>query len=265
MSLFGTTAASSTGTGRARRDACPRTRVHCIPRSDHSAVPTRGNGLAHQYSPVNMPTKMKEPTSARRVNTTRAAVSQTRSSVVTAAAYVAVAGVTAGLYISHFGHARFDSSAATKPRAEGQQFRVVLLDLGLTSHQVWGLTRTDDSWRVALDAALTATRRDDLEHGTNAAYVAGCVCRACREHQRAAWAGVNFARRRSGVSRRGLDGYISLKPSPRRGTRSRTLHLMGLRSQEPVNEDTRAARDKVRRHWRRSSNWKAIPNDWDRQ
>ena len=61
---------------------------------------------------------------------------------------------------------------------------MVLLDLGLTSHQVWGLTRTDDSWRVALDAALTATRRDDLEHGTNAAYVAGCVCRACREHQR---------------------------------------------------------------------------------
>jgi hypothetical protein len=27
-------------------------------------------------------------------------------------------------------------------------------------------------------------RRGDLEHGTNAAYVAGCVCEECREHQR---------------------------------------------------------------------------------
>jgi hypothetical protein len=66
----------------------------------------------------------------------------------------------------------------------GQPFRQILRDLGLTPNQVWGLTRTDDSWRVALDAALTATRRDDLQHGTNAAYVAGCVCRDCREHQR---------------------------------------------------------------------------------
>ena len=31
---------------------------------------------------------------------------------------------------------------------------------------------------------LTATRRDDLRHGTNAGYVAGCVCQECREHQR---------------------------------------------------------------------------------
>jgi catechol 2,3-dioxygenase-like lactoylglutathione lyase family enzyme len=31
---------------------------------------------------------------------------------------------------------------------------------------------------------LTATRRDDLQHGTNAAYVHGCVCKECREHQR---------------------------------------------------------------------------------
>src|SRR5829696_1710009 len=35
-----------------------------------------------------------------------------------------------------------------------------------------------------LEAALTATRRDDLEHGTNAAYVRGCVCSDCRTHQR---------------------------------------------------------------------------------
>jgi hypothetical protein len=56
----------------------------------------------------------------------------------------------------------------------GQPFRTVLGDLGLTSNQVWGLTKTDDWW-AALDATLTATRRDDLQHGT-AAYAHGCVC-----------------------------------------------------------------------------------------
>jgi hypothetical protein len=35
-----------------------------------------------------------------------------------------------------------------------------------------------------LEAALTATRRDDLKHGTTAAYVRGCVCSECREYQR---------------------------------------------------------------------------------
>jgi hypothetical protein len=66
----------------------------------------------------------------------------------------------------------------------GQPFRQVLRDLGRTSNTVWGLTRTDESWSTALDAALTATRQEHLEHGTNAAYVAGCACRECREHQR---------------------------------------------------------------------------------
>jgi hypothetical protein len=66
----------------------------------------------------------------------------------------------------------------------GQPFRRVLRDLGLSPNQVWGLTKIDDEWSAALDAALTATRRKDLQHGTNAAYVAGCVCKDCREHQR---------------------------------------------------------------------------------
>jgi hypothetical protein len=66
----------------------------------------------------------------------------------------------------------------------GQPFRTVLGNLGLTSNQVWGLTKTDDDWSAALEAALTATRRDDLVHGTNAAYLHGCVCSECREHQR---------------------------------------------------------------------------------
>jgi hypothetical protein len=66
----------------------------------------------------------------------------------------------------------------------GQPFRTALNDLALTPNQVWGLTKTDQEWSAVLDAALIATRRDDLKHGTNAAYVAGCVCKDCPEHQR---------------------------------------------------------------------------------
>jgi hypothetical protein len=66
----------------------------------------------------------------------------------------------------------------------GQPFRTVLGDLALTSNQVWGLAQTDTEWAKDLDAALTAVRRKDLRHGTNAAYVAGCVCKECWEHQR---------------------------------------------------------------------------------
>ena len=65
----------------------------------------------------------------------------------------------------------------------GTPFKTVVRDLGLTSQQVWGLTKTDQRWSTTLEAALTAAPRDDLEHGTNAAYVTGCVCRDCREHQ----------------------------------------------------------------------------------
>jgi hypothetical protein len=67
---------------------------------------------------------------------------------------------------------------------DGQPFRTVLRELGLTSNQVWGLTKTDPEWGEKLDTALTAARRSDLEHGTNTAYVHGCVCHECREHQR---------------------------------------------------------------------------------
>ena len=65
----------------------------------------------------------------------------------------------------------------------GEPFRQILRDLGLTSNQVWGLTKTDAEWSDMLEAALTASRRVDLQHGTNAAYVAGCVCGECRSHQ----------------------------------------------------------------------------------
>jgi hypothetical protein len=66
----------------------------------------------------------------------------------------------------------------------GRPFRAILRNLGLSSNQVWGLTKTDEEWSTALEAALMASRRDYLKHGTNAAYGAGCVCRECREHQR---------------------------------------------------------------------------------
>jgi hypothetical protein len=66
----------------------------------------------------------------------------------------------------------------------GQPFRAILRDLGLTPNQVWGFTMTDEEWSTSLEAALMATRREDLKHGTNAAYVAGCVCSDCRDHQR---------------------------------------------------------------------------------
>jgi hypothetical protein len=42
-----------------------------------------------------------------------------------------------------------------------------------------GLTKTEPESSDKLEAALTETRRDDIEHGTNAAHVRGCVCRAC--------------------------------------------------------------------------------------
>jgi hypothetical protein len=50
----------------------------------------------------------------------------------------------------------------------GERFRTAIRDLGVTSNRVWGLTKTDEKWSEQLDAALTATRRDDLKHGTNA-------------------------------------------------------------------------------------------------
>ena len=65
----------------------------------------------------------------------------------------------------------------------GKAFRESLRDLGLTPNRVWGLTKTDGAWSTALEVALAATRRDGLKHGTNAAYVHGCVCHECREHQ----------------------------------------------------------------------------------
>jgi hypothetical protein len=90
-----------------------------------------------------------------------------------------------------YGRARAQHRLSTEVRQQllnaihaGQPFRQLLPDLGLTSNQVWGLTKTDEEWSAALDAALMATRQADLLHGTNAAYVQGCVCKECRDYQR---------------------------------------------------------------------------------
>ena len=79
-----------------------------------------------------------------------------------------------------------------------------------------GLTKTDDEWSAALEAALTAARRDDLVHGTNAAYVHGCVCKECRAHQRIRMARVSeIARER--VSAPVSAGWCAVtQPGPRR-------------------------------------------------
>jgi hypothetical protein len=90
-----------------------------------------------------------------------------------------------------FGRARAQKRLPAEARQQlldaiyaGQSFRSVLRDLNLKPNQVWGMARVDRAWSAALEAALTAARRDDLKHGTNAAYVHGCVCGECREHQR---------------------------------------------------------------------------------
>ena len=69
-------------------------------------------------------------------------------------------------------------SGSWAPSTLAGPFRTILRDLGLTPNQVWRLTKTDGKWAGALEAALTATSRDDLKHGTTAAYVRGCVCRS---------------------------------------------------------------------------------------
>jgi hypothetical protein len=66
----------------------------------------------------------------------------------------------------------------------GRSFGATVRALGLTASQVWGLTKSDEHWAAALEAALMASRLDDLKHDTNAAYVHGCVCSECRPHQR---------------------------------------------------------------------------------
>jgi hypothetical protein len=65
----------------------------------------------------------------------------------------------------------------------GHSFHAVLRDLGITANLVWGRARRDPDWAADLDAVLLATRQEELEHGTNAAYVQGCVCPDCRAHQ----------------------------------------------------------------------------------
>ena len=95
-----------------------------------------------------------------------------------------------------FGRARAQKRLPVEVRQQlldpiyaGQSFRSVLRNLNLTANQVWGMARVDREWSAVLEAALTAMRRDDLKHGTNAAYVAGCVCKECRDISESEWRG----------------------------------------------------------------------------
>jgi hypothetical protein len=65
----------------------------------------------------------------------------------------------------------------------GRPFKAVLQDLGITANQVLGRARRDPEWAAVLGKVLLATRQEHLEHGTNAAYVHGCVCPDCRAYQ----------------------------------------------------------------------------------
>jgi hypothetical protein len=71
----------------------------------------------------------------------------------------------------------------------GQPFRTALGDLSLTPNQVWGLTKTNQEWSEKLEAALTATRRADLDHGTNAAYVVAVSAKSAGPTSASGWQG----------------------------------------------------------------------------
>jgi hypothetical protein len=110
-----------------------------------------------------------------------------------------------------FGRARAQTRLPIEQRQQlldaigaGQPFRTAPRGLGLTPNQVWGLARTDEERSAALETALTASRRVDFQHGTNAAYVHGCVCSECRDHQQSRMGGTAEARRVRGLH--GLHG-----------------------------------------------------------
>jgi hypothetical protein len=93
-----------------------------------------------------------------------------------------------------FGRARAQQRLPAETRQQlllaiyaGQPFRSVLRNLGLTPNQVWGLTKTDPEWSAELEAALTATRRGDLKHGTNAAYVPAVSARTVESTSASGW------------------------------------------------------------------------------
>ena len=100
----------------------------------------------------------------------------------------------------------------------GHPFRTVLRDLGLTPNQVWGLTKTDREWSAELRAALTSTRRDDLEHGTNAAYPRLRVQRVPGRINSSGWAGTVAdrpdLRQRRGIARIRCEQGRSEEPGP---------------------------------------------------
>jgi hypothetical protein len=66
-----------------------------------------------------------------------------------------------------------------------------------------GLAKTDRDWSEKLEAALTAARLDDLEHAQTLRTCAAACAGIAESTSNGGWAGVNFARRTSGVSKNG--------------------------------------------------------------
>jgi hypothetical protein len=88
----------------------------------------------------------------------------------------------------------------------GQPFRTTVRDLGLTPNQVWGLTKSDEGWSTALEAALTASRRVDLQHGTNAAMSAGACAASAVNTSESGCLRIATAERHLIVLRRHVNG-----------------------------------------------------------
>ena len=72
----------------------------------------------------------------------------------------------------------------------GKPFRESLRGLGLTPNQVWGLTKTDEEWSTALEAALTATRRDDLKQAPMLVMWPAASAVSAGRTSRFGWAGI---------------------------------------------------------------------------
>jgi hypothetical protein len=117
-----------------------------------------------------------EPTAPSRDGTRNAAAPDAANTKATQRRPVAEHGRNNGYLPRYGGNSSMRSTTASH---SAQRFATS----ALTSTQVWGLAKTDQEWSEKLDTALTAARRDDLEHGTNAADKHGCVCQECRQHQ----------------------------------------------------------------------------------
>jgi hypothetical protein len=140
-------------------------------------------GIASRGAVISLPSREwgRRRTARMRVGTAGATAPNAVGPTLTTRGHADETGRRSG-YQSSYG-----SSSSTPSTAASRSGRSVTS--AWASNQVFGLTRTDEEWSTTLEAALTATRRDDIQHGTNAAYIHGCVCSDCRRISRFEWAG----------------------------------------------------------------------------